>query len=114
MRAFGTRGPVNPEKNYVVERADEIADFINRVKRGYYIVLHAPPRTGRTTFFRLTIDALAVKEPNYFIIQLNFEDREDLSPEDFYKTLYDDICEEIKKTFQKRGKAPSDALIHLG
>ena len=113
MRTFGTRGPVNPEKNYVVERADEIADFINRVKRGYYIVLHAPPRTGRTTFFRLTIDALAVKEPNYFIIQLNFEDREDLSPEDFYKTLYDDICEEIKKTFQKRGKAPSDALIHF-
>ena len=22
MRTFGTRGPVNPEKNYVVERTD--------------------------------------------------------------------------------------------
>ncbi|MDE0084270.1 MAG: hypothetical protein OXU23_01055 [Candidatus Poribacteria bacterium] len=64
MRTFGTRGPVDPEKNFIVHRTDEIADFINRIKEGRYIVLHASPRTGKTTFFRLAIDALTLKEPN--------------------------------------------------
>ena len=113
MRTFGTRGPVDPEKNFIVHRTDEIADFINRVKEGRYIVLHAAPRTGKTTFFRLAIDALTLKEPNCFIIQLNFEKREDLSRKDFYNILCDDICEEIKKVFQKRGNAPSEKLTHF-
>lgn len=113
MRTFGTRGPVDPEKNFIVHRTDEITDFINRIKEERYIVLHASPRTGKTTFFRLAIDALTLKEPNCLIIQLNFEKREDLSPKDFYNTLCDDICEEIKKVFQKRGNAPSEKLTHF-
>ena len=32
MRRFGTQGPVHPEKNYVVSRADELTDFVSRVK----------------------------------------------------------------------------------
>ena len=28
MRRFGTQGPVHPEKNYVVSRAAELADFV--------------------------------------------------------------------------------------
>ena len=39
MRSFGTRGPLDPAKNYVVPRTDEIADFIKRVKDGRYIVV---------------------------------------------------------------------------
>ena len=113
MRTFGTRGPVNPEQNYVVQRTDEISDFINRVKDGRYIVIFAPRQTGKTTFFRLATDALTLKEPNCFIIQLNFERRENLSPKDFYNTLCDDVCEEIKKVFQKRGNAPSEKLTHF-
>ena len=58
MRTFGTRGPVNPEKNYVVQRTDEIVDFINRVKDGRYIVIFAPRQTGKTTFFQQAIDAI--------------------------------------------------------
>ena len=113
MRTFGTRGPVDPEKNFIVHRTDEITDFINRVKEGRYIVIFAPRQTGKTTFFRLAIDALTLKEPNCLIIQLNFEKREDLSPKDFYNTLCDDICEEIKKVFQKRGNAPSEKLTYF-
>ncbi len=113
MRTFGTRGPVDPAKHYVVQRTDEIADFINRVKDGRYIVIFAPRQTGKTTFFHQVIDALAVEEPTYFIIQLNFENREDLSEKDFYSTLCNDLCEEIKKTFQKHGNTPCEALIHF-
>ena len=34
MRRFGTQGPVRPERNYVVSRATELADFVMRVKEG--------------------------------------------------------------------------------
>ena len=47
MRCFETRGPVYPEDNYVVARADERADFVNRLKKGRYIVLFAPRQTGK-------------------------------------------------------------------
>ena len=52
MKTFGTQGPVTPEENYVVSRTEEIADFVDRVKKGKYIVLFAPRQTGKTTLFR--------------------------------------------------------------
>ena len=56
MRRFGTQGPVNPQEHYVVSRTEEIADYIDRVEQGKYVVLFAPRQTGKTTFFQ---DALA-------------------------------------------------------
>ena len=42
-RRFGTQGRVYPEDHYVVPRTAEVADFINRVTEGRYIVsLRAP------------------------------------------------------------------------
>lgn len=37
MRWFETRGPVDPENNYVVARTEELVDFVDRLKRGRYI-----------------------------------------------------------------------------
>ena len=51
MRRFETRGPVNPQKHYVVSRTEETTDFINRIKEGRYVVIFAPRQTGKTTFF---------------------------------------------------------------
>lgn len=39
MRRFGTQGRVYPERHYVVSRTEEIADFIDRIKDGRYVVL---------------------------------------------------------------------------
>ena len=78
MRTFGTQGPVNPKENYVVSRTEEIADFVDRVKKGKYIVLFAPRQTGKTTLFRAAIDALIASQA-YFPIQLNFEAYVDLT-----------------------------------
>ena len=113
MRTFGTRGPVNPEKNYVVQRPDEIADFINRVKDGRYIVIFAPRQTGKTTFFHRALDALTDEKATYFPIQLDFEEYKNCSPADFYNYFYEDIREEIAVVFQKRGNPPSEALTHF-
>ena len=113
MRTFGTRGPVNPEQNYVVQRTDEIADFINRVKDGRYIVIFAPRQTGKTTFFQQAIDAITDEEEIYFPIQLDFEEYKNCSPTDFYNYFYEDIREEIAAVFQKRGSPPSEALTHF-
>ena len=110
MRWFETRGPVYPEDNYVVARTDELSDFVNRLKRGRYIVLFAPRQTGKTTFFRNALDSLEAEGSTYFPIQLNFEGYVDSDADAFYKSLCKEMCKEIKGVFQKRGKSPSDAL----
>ena len=113
MRRFGTEGPVFPEKNYIVSRAAELADFIDRVKQGKYLVIFAPRQTGKTTFFQTALDTLAAEEPIYFPIPLNFETYEDCNPSEFYGYLSEDIREEVETTFRIREEAPSAALTQF-
>ena len=112
-KTFGTRGPVNPTDHYVVSRAEELADFINRVKEGRYIVLFAPRQTGKTTFFRNALDALAAEEPAYVPIQLNFEVYEDVDAAEFYADFHQEILMEIEDVFQKRDVQPSADLSYF-
>lgn len=113
MRRFGTQGRVYPDKHYVVPRTEEIADFINRVKEGRYVVLFAPRQTGKTTFFRLALETLTTQETTYFPIQLDFQIVRNTKPATFYERLYYMIQREIEAVFQKQGKRPSAALIQL-
>ena len=113
MRRFGTQGRVYPNKHYVVSRAEEIADFIDRIKDGRYVVLFAPRQTGKTTFFRLALETLAIQDSTYFPIQLNFEEYEDYDLASFYASLRREICKEIEKVFQKRETDPSDELTRF-
>ena len=113
MRRFGTQGRVYPEDHYVVPRTAKVADFINRVKEGRYIVLFAPRQTGKTTFFQLALAELTAKETTYFPIQLNFEVYEDCTLAEFYRGLTGDIREKITDVFQERGEALSEALTDL-
>lgn len=113
MRRFGTQGRVYPNKHYVVSRSVEIADFINRVKEGRYIVLFAPRQTGKTTFFRLALEALATQDTTYFPIQLNFEGFEKYTADDFYASLSREIEKEIKRVFQKHKEVPADVLVQF-
>ena len=110
MKTFETRGPVDAARNYVVKRTTELADFVARVKQGRYIVIFAPRQTGKTTFFRWALDALAAEGITYFPIQLDFEVYKNLAAPVFYSELYTDIREEIEKVFQKRGHVPSKVL----
>ena len=111
MKSFGTYGPVNPEEHYVVSRTAELADFINRVKMGRYIVIFAPRQTGKTTFFHWALEALTADPTGtYFPIEVNFEVYEDYTASEFYASLYKRIYEEIERVFQKRGIVPSEAL----
>ena len=99
MRTFGTQGPVDPNRNYIVNRSEKIKDFIHRVKEGRYIVIFAPRQTGKTTFFQRALDILSQEEKNDFPIQLNFEVYEDCTASVFYNGLYEDILEAIENTF---------------
>ena len=110
MKTFGTQGPVHPADNYIVSRSEKVKDFINRVKRGRYIVIFAPRQTGKTTFFQRALDTLSAEETTYFPIQLNFEVYEDCAPSVFYNGLYADICEAIENVFAQRGEVFSEAL----
>ncbi len=113
MRRFGTQGSVSPETNYIVSRTAEIADFINRIKEGKYVVLFAPRQTGKTTFFRFALDALTAKEPTYFPIQLDFQTMRNTEPASFYDRFYQLIRMQIESVFQKRGGVPSEALTRF-
>lgn len=111
MKTFGTQGPVNPNVNYVVRRDTELADFVNRIKQGKYIVLFAPRQTGKTTLFRAAIDTLITEA--YFPIQLNFEVYVDLTAPAFYTYFYRDVCRTIESVFHRRGRTPSEDLTRF-
>jgi hypothetical protein len=93
LRTFETRGPVDPNRNYVVPRTEEIADLVHRINDGRYIVIFAPRQTGKTTFFQWALDSL---DESYLPIQLNFEEYQELSPEKFYHYFKKDIQKEIE------------------
>ena len=107
MRSFETRGPVYPEDNYVVARTEELADFVDRLKKGRYIVLFAPRQTGKTTLFRKALDALESQENGYFPIQMNFESYVDISLSAFYEYFCNDLRAKIESVFENQGSKPS-------
>ncbi|MDE0483393.1 MAG: AAA-like domain-containing protein [Candidatus Poribacteria bacterium] len=113
MRRFGTQGRVYPDRHYVVPRTEEIADFIARVKEGRYTVLFAPRQTGKTTFFRMALDALTTEDPTYFPIQLDFQVMRNGSPPIFYERLTQLIRWQIEYELQKRGKKPTEGLTQF-
>jgi hypothetical protein len=100
-RFFETRGPVSKDRNYIVPRTDEIADVTERIKRGRYIVIFAPRQTGKTTFFRWTLETLTAEDETFFPIQLDFEIYRNASIEAFYTDLRRKIHEEIVGEFQQ-------------
>jgi hypothetical protein len=111
-RTFETCGPVDPSRNYVVPRQKEIAELVEKIKQGRYIVIFAPRQTGKTTFFRWALDALEAEDKSYFPIQLDFEEYKNISVSAFYGYFHQDICKEIVHNFQssKSKTAPSDTL----
>ena len=113
MRSFSTYGRVRPEQHYLVSRTEEVADFINRIKASRYVVLFAPRQTGKTTFFRLALDALTAEDPTYFPIQLDFQMMRNATPAVFYERLYYFIQRQIESVFQRRGGAPAEELAQF-
>ena len=113
MRRFGTQGPVHPEKNYIVNRSAELDDFIERVKDGRYIVLFAPRQSGKTTFFRWSLDTLTTEDDAYFTIRLDFQVMRDISSGIFYERLNYMLRKEIVDFYHKRGKEPSNDLTQF-
>ena len=111
MRRFGTQGPVNSQEHYVVSRSDELADYIDRVKQGRYIVLFAPRQSGKTTFFKDVLKVLSEEDESFFPIQLNFEIYKNCSPEVFYQDILEDIREEIQTVYSKRSVNHSSKLV---
>lgn len=113
MRSFGTYGRVCPEQHYIVPRTTEVADFINRVKAGRYIVLFAPRQTGKTTFFRLALNMLTAEDPAYFPILLDFQIMRNASSTTFYEQLTHMIQRQIVSVFEKSRGTPSEVLTQF-
>ena len=112
-KTFETRGPVKPERNYVVARTEELADFINRVKEGRYVVIFAPRQTGKTTFFRRALELLATEDSDYFPLALSFQIYSNATPSVFYENLYKDIRLSIGRVFRRWERVPPDTLTQF-
>ena len=112
-KTFETRGPVKPERNYVVARTEELADFINRVEEGRYVVIFAPRQTGKTTFFRRALEQFAVEDSGYFPLALSFQIYQNVAPAVFYKQVCRKMRQGIEKVFSQRGQVLSDALAQF-
>ena len=112
-KTFETRGPVKPERNYVVARTEELADFINRVKEGRYVVIFAPRQTGKTTFFRRALEQFTAEDSGYFPLALSFQIYQNVAPAAFYKQVCRKMRQGIEKVFSQRGQVPSDALAQF-
>ena len=112
-KSFETRGPVKPERNYVVARTEELADFINRVKEGRYVVIFAPRQTGKTTFFRRALELLATEDSDYFPLALSFQIYSNATPSVFYENLYEDIRLSIGRVFRRWERVQPDTLTQF-
>lgn len=113
MRCFGTFGPVYTDINYVVSRSEELADYINRVKQGRYVVLFAPRQTGKTTFFRNALEALEAEENSYLPIHLNFERYVDTDADRFYPHFCKKLSQEIASILERKKEGPSIDLSNI-
>ena len=101
-KTFGTRGPVDSVQNYIVPRTAEVADLKARIQQGRYIVISGPRQTGKTTFFRWTLDALVAEDEQWFPLQLDFQSLKNLTSEGFYAELLLRIHEGVTKECQRR------------
>lgn len=110
MRWFETRGPIYPENNYYVSRTEEVADFVDRLEKGRYVVLFAPRQTGKTTLFRNVLDTLEEKQNGFIPIQHNFESYVDISESAFYEYFSEYLLTTIKKVLDDREEELSDEL----
>lgn len=113
MKTFGLRGPVSPERHYVVPRTAELADFTARMKEGRYLVIFAPRQSGKTTFFRRALEILSAEEPPAFPLELNFEEYADFTAADFYAAVTEELRKGIQKVFQERGEVPAEAVTQF-
>ena len=50
-RTFETRGPVDPVRNYVVPRTEEIADLKKRIEMGGILLSSHRVKLGKRLFF---------------------------------------------------------------
>ncbi|MEM7126048.1 MAG: AAA-like domain-containing protein [Chloroflexota bacterium] len=107
QRTFTTRGPVDAERHYIVPRRDNVADLVNRIKDGRYVVIFAPRQTGKTTLLRDALDTISEEEETYFPIQLDFQIFKNASIEVFYNGLKDRIYAEIRRQFECLDKTMS-------
>jgi len=94
MREFNTTGPCDPALHYTVMREALMAVCIEKVKKGRYITLFAPRQAGKTTFFKILLNAL---DKDFTSIWLSFENLKNVSKEAFYRELNYELRYELSK-----------------
>ncbi len=89
MREFNTSGPCDP-----VMRKALMAVCIEKVKKFRYITLFAPRQAGKTTFFKMLLNAL---DKDFTTVWISFENLKTASKEEFYQELNHELHRGIEK-----------------
>jgi hypothetical protein len=109
MRYFNTSGPCDPREHYTVLRQELIAKGLDRVRRGRYLTIFAPRQSGKTTFFKLLLEALR-QEGRLTPLQLSFENLKKATQKKFYRTLTSDLRDKLAKIGIELPEAIEDEL----
>lgn len=72
MRLFNTAGPCRPEIHYTVDPLPRLPEVRRLIDGQHYFVIHAPRRTGKTTFLYALMHALN-REGRYTALQVNIQ-----------------------------------------
>ena len=72
MKEFNTTGVCIPEKHYMVDISDKLAEIEKMVKKGNYFTINRPRQYGKTTtLFLLEKD---LEKEDYLVLRMSFED----------------------------------------
>ena len=71
MRSFNTSGPNLSAEHYTLERRDLVAKGLDLVRRKRYFTIWAPRQTGKSTYFRLLVEAMA--QEGFSAMHVNLE-----------------------------------------
>ena len=61
-REFNTSGPCGPELHYTVPRTATVARGLKQIEKGRYFTIFAPRQAGKTTCFKMMLEALKGRE----------------------------------------------------
>ncbi|QIS09605.1 ATP-binding protein [Nocardia arthritidis] len=103
MRYFNTAGPCLPDLHYMIPAEERLPDARMYIEFGFYIVVHAPRQSGKTTAL-LGLARELTAEGHFLALSFSCELGEALR--DDYTAVEEVLLSEIRRTAELQGWAP--------
>jgi hypothetical protein len=72
MKTFNVAGPCNATKHYMIEPSERLSNVIDLIENEYYLLIHAPRQSGKTTYIQDLVNRLNASG-NYYAVYCSVE-----------------------------------------